>query len=192
MKTSEEKQCHLRCWEMHQWGHHAPEPRSSWADILSEDMEGKEHCAVVIHHYGYLPARFVWFMHLVPVDSFGSGKCWHEILATSMRTHLAQNVNEQLPIEWKSQPQDQQTEYCLLILRLRFSWKILGCPEKMRVQGRGVWSSKIISLSLCHSKTSFEFTPFTVSCNLVGQMCMSPESAFCVLPWYSYTWIPPV
>lgn len=154
MKTLEEKQCHLRCWEMHQRGHHAREPRSSWADVLSEDTEDREHCAVVIHHYGYLPARSVWFMHFVPVGSFGSGNCWHGILPTTMRTHFAQNVNEQLHI-----------------VCLSWGWDF---PESvwvvLRKQGTRQWYAILydnIFMPLCHSKTSVE----------------SPHCPLCHVPW---------
>ncbi len=85
MQASEEKQCHLRCWEMLQWRRWAPELKSSWADILSQDMEGKGHFAWMVHHYHYLPARIISLMNF---DSFCAGKCRHESPDTQMRTEL--------------------------------------------------------------------------------------------------------
>lgn len=60
-----------------------------WADILSQDVEGKGQFAWVVHHYSYLPAHFISFMNFDPVDSLGAGKQWHERLATTVRTELA-------------------------------------------------------------------------------------------------------
>lgn len=89
----------LRRWEMLQWRRRAPELGSSWADILSRDVEGKGHFAWVVHHYGYLPACFCVILAFLPVDSLSSDNVNKWILLLALEQHLQVKMPQTLSID---------------------------------------------------------------------------------------------